>query len=126
MPKLVLMALADAADDQGICWPSVATIAVTGGFMKPLQHTCTKDSLMQADAACLIGISLANGMSRTDGRNTTARSAVVMQLQSGLLGRSTGGLRYGLSYPSDVQAVTGMFKNRTFICVRLRLMKTNK
>jgi response regulator of citrate/malate metabolism len=27
VPKLVLMALADAADDQGICWPSVATVA---------------------------------------------------------------------------------------------------
>ena len=27
VPKLVLMALADAANDQGICWPSVATIA---------------------------------------------------------------------------------------------------
>ena len=27
VPKLVLMALADAADDQGICWPSVATLA---------------------------------------------------------------------------------------------------
>ena len=26
-PKLILMALADAADDQGICWPSVATLA---------------------------------------------------------------------------------------------------
>ena len=25
--KLVLMALADAADDQGICWPSVSTLA---------------------------------------------------------------------------------------------------
>ena len=27
VPKLILMALADAADDQGICWPSVATLA---------------------------------------------------------------------------------------------------
>jgi len=27
VPKLVLMALADAADDQGVCWPSVATLA---------------------------------------------------------------------------------------------------
>jgi len=27
VPKLVLMALDDAADDQGICWPSVATLA---------------------------------------------------------------------------------------------------
>ena len=26
-PKLVLMALADAADDKGACWPSVATLA---------------------------------------------------------------------------------------------------
>ncbi len=25
--KLVLMSLADAADDQGICWPSVPTVA---------------------------------------------------------------------------------------------------
>ena len=25
--KLVLTALADAADDQGICWPSVSTLA---------------------------------------------------------------------------------------------------
>ncbi|MEA2078936.1 MAG: helix-turn-helix domain-containing protein, partial [Pseudomonadota bacterium] len=31
VPKLVLMALADAADDQGVCWPSVATIAVKVG-----------------------------------------------------------------------------------------------
>jgi hypothetical protein len=26
-PKLILMALADAANDQGICWPSVSTVA---------------------------------------------------------------------------------------------------
>jgi len=76
---------------------------VTGGFMKPLQHTCTEGSPMQADITCLIGISLENGMSRTNGRNNTARSAVVTRLQSGLLSRSTSGLRYGLSYPSDAQ-----------------------
>jgi hypothetical protein len=27
-PKLVLLALADAADDEGRCWPSVATLSV--------------------------------------------------------------------------------------------------
>ena len=27
VPKQVLMALADAADDEGVCWPSAATIA---------------------------------------------------------------------------------------------------
>ena len=26
--KLILMALSDAADDEGICWPGVATVAV--------------------------------------------------------------------------------------------------
>ena len=26
-PKLILMALADAADDHGTCWPSVPTVA---------------------------------------------------------------------------------------------------
>jgi DNA-binding transcriptional regulator YhcF (GntR family) len=26
-PKLALMALADAADDIGVCWPSVTTVA---------------------------------------------------------------------------------------------------
>jgi hypothetical protein len=29
--KLVLLALADAADDEGNCWPSVATIAGKAG-----------------------------------------------------------------------------------------------
>ena len=27
VPKLILMALADAADDQGVCWPSIPTVA---------------------------------------------------------------------------------------------------
>ena len=31
VPKLVLMALADAANDQGTCWPSVATISAKVG-----------------------------------------------------------------------------------------------
>lgn len=26
-PKLILMSLADAADDFGVCWPSVLTVA---------------------------------------------------------------------------------------------------
>ena len=76
---------------------------LTGSFMKPLLNASIKSCPMRADAACLIGLSLANGMPRTNGRNTTARSALVTRLQSGLLGRSTGGLRYGLSYPSDAQ-----------------------
>jgi DNA-binding Lrp family transcriptional regulator len=30
--KLVLLALADAANDEGLCWPSIATIARKSGF----------------------------------------------------------------------------------------------
>jgi len=43
VPKLVLMALADAADDQGICWPSVATLASKVGV-----STRTVRRVMQA------------------------------------------------------------------------------
>jgi len=47
VPKLVLMALADAADDQGICWPSVATIATKVGI-----STRTVRRVMQALIGC--------------------------------------------------------------------------
>ena len=47
VPKLVLMALADAADDQGICWPSVATIATKVGV-----STRTVRRVMQALTSC--------------------------------------------------------------------------
>ena len=42
---------------------------------------------MQANAACVTGVSLAHGLPRTNGRVTTERSAVVTRSQSGLLGR---------------------------------------
>ena len=47
VPKLVLMALADAADDQGTCWPSVATIAIKVGV-----STRTVRRVMQALTSC--------------------------------------------------------------------------
>jgi len=47
VPKLVLMALADAADDQGTCWPSVATIANKVGV-----STRTVRRVMQALTSC--------------------------------------------------------------------------
>ena len=43
VPKLVLMALADAADDEGVCWPSVATLASKVGV-----STRTVRRVMQA------------------------------------------------------------------------------
>ena len=46
VPKLVLMALADAADDIGVCWPSVTTVAA-----KCNVSTRTVRRIMQALAA---------------------------------------------------------------------------
>ncbi len=46
VPKLVLMALADAADDMGVCWPSVSTVAT-----KCNVSTRTVRRVMQALAA---------------------------------------------------------------------------
>jgi len=47
VPKLVLMALADAADDQGTCWPSVATLASKVGV-----STRTVRRVMQELISC--------------------------------------------------------------------------
>jgi hypothetical protein len=47
VPKLVLMALADAADDQGVCWPSVAKLATKVGV-----STRTVRRVMQALISC--------------------------------------------------------------------------
>ena len=53
VPKLVLMALADAADDQGICWPSVATIAVKVGVstrtVRRVMQTLIRRELLTAE-----------------------------------------------------------------------------
>ncbi len=52
-PKLVLMALADATDDEGICWPSVATIAakacVSTRTVQRVIQTLIKRQLLSVD-----------------------------------------------------------------------------
>ena len=47
VPKLVLMVLADAADDQGVCWPSVITGTTIGTQKEPLQPPAPENE--QAD-----------------------------------------------------------------------------
>ena len=51
--KLVLLALADAADDEGNCWPSVATIArkagVTTRTVRRVMETLTNRRLLTAE-----------------------------------------------------------------------------
>jgi len=53
VPKLVLMALADAADDQGICWPSVATLASKVGVstrtVRRVMHELISGELLSAE-----------------------------------------------------------------------------
>jgi len=53
VPKLILMALADAADDQGICWPSVATIAIKVGVstrtVRRVMQTLIRRELLSAE-----------------------------------------------------------------------------
>jgi len=64
--KLVLMALADAADDQGVCWPSVSTLA----------KKCTVSTrTVQRSLRVLIhsGLLIAETRQRRDGSSTSNR-----------------------------------------------------
>jgi hypothetical protein len=60
--KLVLMALADAADDKGVCWPSIATLAAkcdlsTRTIRRSIQYLVPRDLLLveqryRTDGSC--------------------------------------------------------------------------
>jgi hypothetical protein len=51
--KLILMALADAADDQGICWPSVPTVtnkcSVSTRTVRRVMQAIVADGLLQSE-----------------------------------------------------------------------------
>ena len=53
VPKLVLMALADAADDIGVCWPSVTTVAakcnVSTRTVRRVMQTLTAQGLLVSE-----------------------------------------------------------------------------
>lgn len=71
VPKLVLMALADAADDQGICWPSVATVATKVGV-----STRTVRRVMQGLVRCQL--LTAESRHRSDGSCSSNRYRLLM------------------------------------------------
>ena len=52
-PKLILMALADAADDHGVCWPSVLTVAnkcgVSTRTVRRVMQVLVADGFLQSD-----------------------------------------------------------------------------
>jgi hypothetical protein len=64
--KLVLMALADAADDQGICWPSVST---------PAKKSTVSTRTVRRSLRVLIdsGMLIAETRQRRDGSSTSNR-----------------------------------------------------
>jgi len=66
LPKLILKALADAADDAGVCWPSVATVAA-----KCNVSTRTARRVMQTLAAG--GLLIAEFRFRPDGSCSSNR-----------------------------------------------------
>ncbi len=61
-PKLVLLALADAADDAGVCWPSVSTVPAKAGcsprtVWRVMKHLVAQTPLVaepryRADGSC--------------------------------------------------------------------------
>jgi hypothetical protein len=57
---------------------------ITGGFMKPPQHTCTEGCPMLPNAACVTGIAWRTGCHGRSGCVTTQRSAVVTRPHSEL------------------------------------------
>lgn len=70
--KLVLIALADAADDQGVCWPSVSTLA----------RKCTVSTrTVQRSLRALIdrGLPIAETRRRRDGSSTSNRYRLLIE-----------------------------------------------
>lgn len=87
-PKLVLMSLADAADDQGVCWPSVATIAC-----KCCISTRTVRRIMQELAAA----SLLSRESRVRHNGSYTSNRYILALGGG--DKLSGGPDAGVSTP---------------------------
>lgn len=67
--KLVLLCLADFADDDGVCWPSVETLIERTG----LSDRCVREQLKRLEAAGLIERDRRVGQSATYRLNITAR-----------------------------------------------------
>ena len=70
--KLVLMALADAADDQGVCWPSVSTLAKKCSVSTRTVQRSLR-SLMDR------GLLIAESRQRRDGSSTSNRYRLLIQ-----------------------------------------------
>ena len=70
--KLVLMALADAADNQGVCWPSISTLA---------KKCSVSTRTVQRSLRVLIdsGLLTADSRRRRDGSSTSNRYRLLIK-----------------------------------------------
>jgi len=105
VPKLILMALADAADDEGVCWPSVSTVATKSGVssrtVQRVMQSLTKRELLVAeprhrgDGSCLSNryrLLLQGGDNLSpapDGSDTTPRHGCQGDPDRGVVPRTT-------------------------------------
>jgi hypothetical protein len=87
--KLVLMALADIADDQGVCWPSHPTLAAKCSLSdRTLRRVL---SLLQAQKLIFIEPRFNTNGSRTSNRYRLAVDTPLDNLSGGMVMRGQGG-----------------------------------
>ena len=72
--KLVLMALADAADDEGVCWPSVATLA---------RKSCVSKRTVQRTLQALIDAELLHAEARFRGDHSRSSNRYRLAMEGG-------------------------------------------
>lgn len=107
--RLLLVALADMADDHGVCWPSVATLA-----KRCARSTRTVQRVLQTLASA--NLICCEQRQRADGSNTSNR--YVLQLGGDILAGTpdtdVAGECHGCHAPHDM-GVTPLTTNRTVI-----------
>lgn len=106
-PKLILMALADAADDEGVCWPAIRTLA---------RKCSVSERTVQRTVKAFVngGLLLVYERRRPDGRQTSNSYQLVLERYhdnvlpqgSGYQERSATGVTVRVTQPS--QGVGGL------------------
>jgi DNA-binding transcriptional regulator YhcF (GntR family) len=87
-PKLILMALADAADDEGLCWPGIRTLAAKCGVSGRTVQRMIKAFVSQ-------GLLVVEERRRPSGRQTSNSYHLVMESYPDKLSSPTLSVRGG-------------------------------
>ncbi|MGB7815794.1 MAG: helix-turn-helix domain-containing protein [Methylotenera sp.] len=104
--KFVLMALADAADDDGYCWPSVTTLAIKtcmdARSVQRILKTLREDSLIQVKAQF-----------RKDGSPTSNKYKLALKTSGDNLSPPSYALRQGVVTPAPLDGGTTVTQTTT-------------